>query len=179
MDARAEDVWDARVKSQDRMIWNGRFFPAFDQAQDYKKWLWLFEPEKASAAQKKAWQSADRYSFEEMAGLALHEDFHDRRRENRAEEIRTNAARLFSPRSGFSAVELHHVLRGLDPDKRAALLAGIIKDAFRLFGKNSLAPGIEKLALSRIFHSLGSVVGSGSGQKGINGRGLLRAVDAR
>ena len=196
MGARAEDVWGARVKSQERMIWNGRFFPAVDRiipphpplekggenkpmSPAYTEWLWLFEPEKASAAQKKAWQSADRYSFEEMAGLASHEDFHKRRRENRAEEIRANAARLFSPRSGFSAVELHHVLRGLDPDKRAALLAGIIKDAFRLFGQNSLAPGIEKLALSRIFHSLGSVVGSASGQKDINGRGLLWAVKGR
>ena len=196
MDAQAEDVWGANSKARDRMIWNGRFFPAVDRiipphpplekggenrpmSPAYTEWMWMLEPEKASTAQKEAWRSADRYSFEEMAGLASHPDFNERRRGNRAEDIYANVSRLFSPRSGFSAAELHHVLRALAPDKRAALLAGIIKDAFRLFGKNSLASGIEKLALSRIFHSLGSAVGSASGQIGINGRGLLRAVDDR
>jgi len=147
-----------------------------------KQWLWMLEPEKASAAQKKAWKAADRYSFDDMARLASHEDFHKRRRENRAEDIRANSARLFSPRSGFSAAELQYVLSGLDFNARAALAADTIKSSFVSYGKNSLAPGIENLALSRILHTLGTVIGSASGAsaaKGLASRGLLWAVENR
>jgi len=147
-----------------------------------KEWLWMLEPEKGSAAQKKAWKAADRYSFCEMARLASHEAFHKRRRENRAEDIRANAARLFSPRSGFSAPELQYVLVGLDFNARAALVADIIKSAFLSYGKDSSAPGIENLTLSRILHTLGTAIGSAFGAsaaKGLASRGLLWAVESR
>jgi fucokinase len=80
MGARPEDVWGADVPPGGRQVWNGRFFPAAARASGYRDWLWLLEPRKATAAQKRAWRAADRYSFAEMAALADQEAFHARRR---------------------------------------------------------------------------------------------------
>ncbi len=71
-----------------------------------KNWLWMLEPEKASDAQKKAWRSAPRSSFEEMARRASQDDFHARRLENRAEEISGTSCAAVRPRERFSADEL-------------------------------------------------------------------------
>jgi galactokinase/mevalonate kinase-like predicted kinase len=178
MEARAEDVWPAEIGPKDRKIWNGRFFPVVTRPGDYEKWLWMLEPEKASDAQKKAWRSAPRSSFEETARRASLDDFHARRLENRAEEISGNVPRLFDPRSKFSADELVHVLLHLRPEKRALWPAVIIKEAHRQSGKKFRSPGMENLAVSRVLHSLGSAVQSLDGRKGFRVKKLLRGAEA-
>lgn len=156
--ARPEDVWKTRSAPQDRTIWKGRFFPAVVRREDYRKWLWMLAPGKASDEDKERWRSADRYSFEEMSRQAQLEDFQARRLENRGQQILRNSRRLFGLKSGFSAAELFHVLRRLRPENRAAWLADIIKETYRQFGKESRTAGIGRLELSRILHTLGSAV---------------------
>jgi hypothetical protein len=80
MGAHPDDVWGADVPPNERLVWNGKFFPAAKRATGYRDWLWMLEPRKASAARKRAWREADRYRFAEMAALADHEAFHARRR---------------------------------------------------------------------------------------------------
>ena len=79
MGTHPDDVWSADVPPNERQVWNGKFFPAAKRATGYRDWLWMLEPRKASPAQKRAWRSADRYSFAEMAALADQEAFHARR----------------------------------------------------------------------------------------------------
>ncbi|MGO9109475.1 MAG: L-fucokinase [Thermoguttaceae bacterium] len=77
--AKAEDVWAADIPPVRRSLWDARVFPAVESAQDYRDWLWMFEPAMASAAQKAAFQRADRYSVAEIALLANMEAFYERR----------------------------------------------------------------------------------------------------
>lgn len=74
------DIWPPDIPPADRQVWNGRFFPAVGRAAEYRHWLWMLEPKTATAAQKRLWRRADRYSFAEMAGLADQNAFYARRR---------------------------------------------------------------------------------------------------
>jgi len=74
-----EEVWPG----QERSLWNARVFPAEQAADGYRRWLWMYDPEAASEAEKRAFLSADRYSAAEIAVLADQDAFHQRRIENR------------------------------------------------------------------------------------------------
>ena len=71
----AEEAWTG----QERSLWNARVFPAEQAADGYRRWLWMYDPETASEAEKRAFLSAERYSAAEMAVLADQEAFHSRR----------------------------------------------------------------------------------------------------
>ena len=77
--AKAEDVWAADIPPAKRSLWDARVFPAVGAQQDYRDWLWMFDPATATAAQKAAFLSADRYSVAEIALLADMEAFYSRR----------------------------------------------------------------------------------------------------
>jgi fucokinase len=90
----ADEVWPDRQDAAERSLWNARVFPAEPAAGGYRRWLWMYHPETASAAQKRAFLSAQRYSAAEMAVLADQDAFHQRRIEIRAEQYCTKLLRL-------------------------------------------------------------------------------------
>lgn len=156
--AAVEDVWDRNTAHDERNIWNARIFPAVSNPSDYRKWLWVFDPSEAPNEQKQAWLEADRYSFAEMAVLADQEDFHIRRIQNRAEEIRRSLRQIFSLKSDFSASELAYILGNLDESGRLKWISDILKEAHWHFGEDKVSPGMERLKFSRIIHTLGSAI---------------------
>ncbi len=77
--AKADDIWADDIAPDKRSLWDARVFPAVDSPQGYRDWLWMFDPARASAAQKKAFLLAERYSVAEIALLADMEAFYSRR----------------------------------------------------------------------------------------------------
>jgi hypothetical protein len=71
------------ITQEERSLWNARVFPAEQTADGYRRWLWMYDPETASATEKRAFISADRYSAAEIALLADQDAFHQRRIEIR------------------------------------------------------------------------------------------------
>jgi hypothetical protein len=60
-------------------LWNARVFPAELAPSGYRRWLWMYAPETASAEEKRAFLFAERYSAAEIAVLADQQAFHQRR----------------------------------------------------------------------------------------------------
>jgi len=158
MGASEDDIWDRGAAREERQVWNGQIFPAVSRPQDSRDWLWMLNPAGATPGQKKRWVKADRYSFAEMAVLVSQEEFHKRRQENRVEELRRSLERIFRPQSGFSSLELSFIFQHLGPEKRRQWLIEILRQSWSRFKKEMSSPGLEKLELSRIFHTLGSAV---------------------
>jgi len=179
MNAGEGDVWDEGLAPGERQVWNGRFFPAVRSPEGYRDWLWMLEPKRSSPAQRKAWKRASRWSFAEMAGLASQPQFHLRRAENRAGELRGSLRRLFRPESGFSAAELSLVFRTIGPEKRAEWLSGVLDEVFLHFGGGRCIPGTEQLELSRMLHTTGSAVARGAGEGDRGWKETLGEVWAR
>jgi galactokinase/mevalonate kinase-like predicted kinase len=179
MDAGEGDVWDEGCAPGERQAWSGRFFPAVRSLEKYRDWIWMLDPKDASPAQKKAWKRADRWSFAEMAVLASQPEFHLRRAENRAGELRGSLRRLFRPESGFSAAELSFVFRTIGPQRRTEWLLGVLDDIFIHFGGERYLPGTEQLELSRTLHTLGSAVARRVGEGDRGWKEMLGTVRAR
>jgi fucokinase len=158
MGASEEDLWNKETPPEERQAWNGRIFPCLSNPRGYRDWLWMLEPAKASPKQRKEWLEAERYTLAEMAGLASQGEFHARRLENRAEELRKALGRIFRPQSGFSSSELSFIFQNLDLEKRRRWLAEILEASWFHFGSEKFIPSMEQLELSRIFHTLGSAV---------------------
>jgi hypothetical protein len=76
-----DEVWPAVEQPAERSLWNARVFPAVREASAFRNWLWLYAPESASAAELRAFRSADRYSAAEVALLTDQAAFHRRRAE--------------------------------------------------------------------------------------------------
>ena len=74
-----EEVWPWVEDPAHRSLWNARVFPAVSDPAEYRKWLWMYSPESASAEELRAFQAADRYSAEEIAVLTDQAAFHERR----------------------------------------------------------------------------------------------------
>ena len=73
-----EQVWD-QMPPQNRTLWEARLFPAETDPQQYRRWLWMFNPSEATPEQKKAFLEARRYSSAEISLLANLEAFYARR----------------------------------------------------------------------------------------------------
>ena len=78
--AKPEDIWDRAVPADKRSLWDARVFPAEAKRDGHRNWLWIFDPTKATAEQKRAFHVADRYSAAEVAVLADQDEFFIRRR---------------------------------------------------------------------------------------------------
>jgi len=78
--------WIALVGITPDEVWPGHQDAAERAASGYRRWLWMYQPETAGAAEKRAFISAERYSAVEIAVLADQEAFHQRRIEIRAEQ---------------------------------------------------------------------------------------------
>lgn len=178
MNAAEDDIWDPAISPADRQVWQARVFPAASKAQDYLDWLWMLAPDKATAAQKKAWKTAERYSFSEMAGLASIEDFYSRRLRNRFEDMRRSLRRLFRHQSGFSASELAFIFQNLGSEASVQWIVQIVREACAYFGeeKPGAGAGLEQLELSRILHTLGSAISKFMSENARRRNELLRHV---
>jgi fucokinase len=158
LDAREADIWSDDISPQERLVWNARVFPAVEDDEGFREWLWLLDPARSTPRQKAGWRAAARFSFADMAGLASQGEFHLRRFENRAEELRRNLRKVFRLESGFSASELACVLASSPPESLPAWLTAILKQCCAHSNKGQSASGLEQLEPSRILHTLGSAI---------------------
>jgi fucokinase len=142
-----------------RSLWNARVFPAEKRAEGFRPWLWMWAPETASAAQKRAYLAADRYSAAEIATLADQEDFHARRQAIRAQEIRRSLGRLFSRESAFSSKDLAFAMaRSPDPAPWVARAEELAEP----YGEESASAGLEGFTFCRILHSFAGATSAGT-----------------
>ena len=76
-----DEVWPDTRDAAARSLWNARLFPAETSGGEYRRWLWMYAPEAATAQELQAFRGADRYSAAEIAFLADQAAFHARRLE--------------------------------------------------------------------------------------------------
>jgi len=182
MGASPADVWEAERPAGERTVWNGRLFLFIREKDEYRDWLWMLEPRKATGHQKEAWLAADRYSLEEIAMRADLASFHSRRLKIRGELVRETLSQIFSPEGELSAAEISFLVQSTDKDERAQWVIALVREAIRSYEAARTHQGLGSLELSRILHTLGSVllkIASG-GDKGKSGgardiAGALRA----
>jgi fucokinase len=77
----AGDVWPDVSDAAGRCLWNARVFPAEPSAANFRRRLWMYAPESATAQELLAFHGADRYSAVEIASLMDQTAFHSRRLE--------------------------------------------------------------------------------------------------
>ncbi len=145
--ASPRDIWRA---GEEPILWNARVFPNESEHEDFRRWLWMYAPETATAEQKRAWLAAERHSAAEIALLARQENFYQRRAAIRAAEIRQSLNRMFAAGSPFSAEDLAFALR--HAKDRAAWVDAIRERA------RELENGPEPFLFCRMVHSLGSAL---------------------
>ena len=80
----ASSIWDDGVPEAERTLWNARMFPAVTEQEAFRRWLWMFDIAGATADQKLAFGSADRYSSAEIAVRVDQAAFYSRRAALRA-----------------------------------------------------------------------------------------------
>ena len=78
--AKPSDIWERNVPAAKRSLWDARVFPAEAKPGAFRRWLWLFDPARATPEQKCEFLAADRYSAAEIAVLADQKHFFARRR---------------------------------------------------------------------------------------------------
>ena len=154
--AEAEDVWPVELPDDQRTLWEASVFPVDDTPDGYHRWLWMFQPDKASPQQKQQWHSAQRCSMAEMAELADADTFHERRNRIRAKDIQIAAGRLFRPESAFSAAELAWVLSRSDSPE--TFVADVLAEAH--WYATTTTGTLESLTIPRILHTLGAALES-------------------
>jgi galactokinase/mevalonate kinase-like predicted kinase len=183
MGASRSDVWQGTRPAGGRTVWNGRFFPFVGDAREYREWLWLLEPKKASPSQKAMWLSAERHSLEDMAVRADLDAFYSRRLAIRGGLALESLSRCFGPEGELSAAEIAFFIGSAPVKERAAWIIAIVREAVRSYEAARLHRGLDSLGLSRILHTAGSVLlkiadGAAPDKKGGSGKEIARALGA-
>ncbi|MGA2857460.1 MAG: L-fucokinase [Candidatus Sulfotelmatobacter sp.] len=75
----ASDLWTPELPERDHTLWNARVCPAEAEHLAYRRWLWMFDVERATPEQKRSFLAADRYSSSQIALLLSQSAFHKRR----------------------------------------------------------------------------------------------------
>lgn len=153
-----QEVWDIGLPAEQRNLWNARIFPCVSASQEYIDWLWMMNPGEASEGNIEAWLQARKFSLSEISRLVVHEDFFQRRKINRAEEIRRSLRWIFSPDSCFSSGELAFILEDLKDEALSEWISQILKEALSHVHDEKGGPRLDRLAFSRIIHTLGTAV---------------------
>lgn len=73
------EIWEEAVPPPGRTLWNARVFPAEKERGGYRRWLWMFDAQRAAPEQKHAFLRADRYSSAEIALRVDQEAFYAER----------------------------------------------------------------------------------------------------
>jgi len=76
---RASDLWPPEVSEQSYTLWNARVCPAETEHLSFRRWLWMFDVERATPEQKQSFLAADRYSSSQIASCLSQSAFHNRR----------------------------------------------------------------------------------------------------
>jgi len=147
---RISDLWDADLPADQQTLWHARLFPAVDAPEQFRQWLWMFDPSQAGNVYIKAWHAADRYSSADIARYADHDAFHQRRAALRSQQIQDSFRRLFRPDSTFSQHDFYHGL--IHTDQSCSYLAAALDEA--AWCHDTRAQGIEALSFPRILHTL-------------------------
>lgn len=147
------DIWGG-LDAADRSDWTARLFPAVDRHEDWPDWLWMLDPQRATADDHKRWRSADRYSLAEMNQFADRAACSDRRLRLRSQRLLDSPPGPFESDDETSAEELamalsHHA----DP---ANAMSRILDDAITLPTRTN-APS-TRFACPRALHSLGTAL---------------------
>jgi fucokinase len=151
-----EDVWDAEIPPAARNVFRARLIVAERASTGFRRWLWTFDPSRASPAQRAAWLAADRYSFSEVTSLADPESFYRRRAGIRAGQMWQSLPRLFTRESLFSAAELAHL--AAHTSDLTGGVGGYLAEAHRSFEEHPAGAGLESLVFPRMMHTLGSAL---------------------
>jgi hypothetical protein len=152
----SDGLWDRSIPPENRSLWNARLFPAETGAGAFRRWLWLFDPQAATAEQWDAWRTADRYSFEEMVTLADQEAFHQRRRRLHVESMQRSLCRWFRHDSGFSAADLAQAMDNSSTPE--TWVATVLREARRREESPSAEPVSEAFSFARTIHTLASAL---------------------
>lgn len=163
--ASADDVWDSSIPAEQRSVWDARVFPAADTGDQYRNWLWMYDPVKATTGQLTSWKEAGRYSLSEIAKLTSQDAFFKRRQAIRSEQIKNSLRRRFRSDSEFSADELIFILT--NTDDRTAWIAALISEAKWHYENGK---GLGDLVFPRIIHTLAAVL------EKINGDSTIKAA---
>ncbi|MGA2859660.1 MAG: L-fucokinase [Candidatus Sulfotelmatobacter sp.] len=75
----ASDLWTPELSERDHTLWNARVCPAEAEHLAYRRWLWMFDVERATPEQKRSFLAADRYSSSQIASSLSQSAFHKRR----------------------------------------------------------------------------------------------------
>jgi len=150
------DLW--KENAQEKTLWSARLFPAVKKAEDYIGWLWMYDPKNAASMQKKAWLDGERYSLKDMASLSDPEAFQKRRLHIRMERMYGSLEELFAAGSDFSAKELSYIIDIKEVIEISGWLSGILNNAYGYYHGKRGEESLEKLHVSRIFHTLGSAI---------------------
>jgi galactokinase/mevalonate kinase-like predicted kinase len=169
----SDGLWDPSLPPGNHSLWNARLFPAETDAAAFRRWLWLFDPQAATAEQWDAWRTADRYSFEEMATLADQEVFHQRRRSLHGESMQRSLCRCFRHDSGFSAADLAQALDNSSAPE--TWVAKALCEARRREESPSAEPVSEAFSFARTIHTLGSALQRHADEANLAGTWLDRA----
>lgn len=84
----ASDIWSPEVPERARTLWNARVFPALQEHQEFREWLWLLDFESATKEQTVRFLDADRYSSSEIALRVDQSEFCSRRSKIRSSAMR-------------------------------------------------------------------------------------------
>lgn len=158
MDTSAAEIWDNDLSSEDRSIWNARIFPAVENSKDYRDWLWMFDPRKATGKQRQAWHKKIKYSFEDMARLVDQEAFYARRTVHRSVLIQQSLRKMFQSESELSARELAFLFSQMEEDLCAEWCVSLLKIAHELQTNESNLSGLARLELSRVLHTFATSI---------------------
>jgi hypothetical protein len=75
----SSDLWPPELAERDRTLWNARVCPAETEHLSFRRWLWMFDIERATPEQKRNFLAADHYSSSQIALLLSQSAFHARR----------------------------------------------------------------------------------------------------
>jgi fucokinase len=87
----ASDLWPPDLPEGEHTLWNARACPAEPDPLSYRRWLWMFDVERATPEQKRIFLAADRYSSSQIASRLSQSAFHTRRSELWSTPSITNA----------------------------------------------------------------------------------------
>lgn len=149
-------LWDSSIPPKARTAWNAKLFPTVRDANEFHIWIWMLQPENASAEQFRTWLAADRFSLQEMSELTDQDAFHGRRFLLHTEAIRQSLRRCFCRDSGFSADDLAQIL-ALTPEPQI-WVRDLCEEAKRREQSSPEETPEEAFAGSRVLHTLGSGV---------------------
>jgi fucokinase len=158
MEVNEAEIWDKDLVTEERSIWNAMIFPAVEDPRDFREWLWIFDPRKASGAQKQAWHNRKKYSFEVMSRLVDQEEFYTRRIVHRSSSLIQSIRKMFHPESEFSAKELSYLFSQLDEEQCIELCVSLLNIVRDLSSDEANRSGLNRLELSRVLHTFATAI---------------------